>query len=236
MSYSVSDLLTLFRREVDDPAYYLDRNLPQPNTFWSNFELIQYLDQGQKEFAERTLIFKDSLSFRPSIETDEPWAYFDPRILRIERAELDSDNRILPVYTIQDFQTKIYADDYGIRKHESWEVKTGTPQCLIRDLEHDKLRIYPIPEADDTLILSVRRYPMEDITTMTDELELPSHWQYGLLYKIRKEAFVNPKALMAGFGDASIVAKRDWEEFLNKAESKIKIRTRGPGQVRYGGI
>jgi hypothetical protein len=236
MSYSVSDLITIFRREVDDPSYYLDRNLPQPNTFWSNFELIQYIDQGQKEFAERTLVFKDSLSFRPSIEADDPWVYFDPRILRIERAELSSSNKILPVYTIEDFQTKNYIDDYGIQRHASWEEQAGTPRCLIRDLELDKLRLYPTPEEDDTLILSVRRYPMEDITTMTDKLEIPNNWQFGLLYKIRKEAFVNPKALMAGFGEDAAVAKKDWEDFLNKAESRIKIKTRGPGQVRYRGL
>ncbi len=236
MGYSVSDLITLFRREVDDPAYYVDRNLPQPNTFWSNFELIQYIDQGQKEFAERTLIFKDSLSFRPKVVTDSPWINYDERIIKIERAELNSDNRILPVITIEDFQTQFYLDDYGTRRTMSWEELTGLPRLLIRDIERNKLRAYPIPEEDDTLLLTVRRYPMEDLTRINDELEIPSRWQYGLLYKMKQEAFKNPKALLSGFRDAAVVAKRDWEDFLNTAESKIKIRTRGPGQVLYGGI
>lgn len=77
---------------------------------------------------------------------------------------------------------------------------------------------------------------MSDITGLNDEFEIPSRFQYGLLYKLRQEAFKNPKALMAGFGEAATMARLDWETFLINAESKTKIRTRGPGQVRYGGF
>jgi hypothetical protein len=236
MSYSVGDLITLFRREVDDPTYYAEQNLPQPNTFWSNYELIQYLDQAQKEFAERTLIFKDSTSFHPFIWANDPWVDFDEKIIRVERAELNSSNKILPVYTIEDFQTQVYVDDYGIQRHASWENQTGEVRCLIRDIELNKLRTYPISNIDDQLLLTVRRYPLLDITSVDDSFEIPSNYQLGLLYKVKAEAFKNPKALMAGFGDAAVVAKRDWEDFLNRVDSRTKIRTRGPGKVRYGGI
>lgn len=236
MAYSVADLITIFRREVDDPAYYLDRNLPQPNTLWSNYELIQILDQAQKTFAEEVLIFKDATSFRPKITEDDPWVYYDPRILRIERAEVSSTEIILPVITIEDFQTTGFIDDYGHRRVRSWESKTGTSQYIIRDMRDDYFRLYPIPEEDDTLKLTVRRLPMEDITNLTDEFEIPSRWQYGLLEYLRKEAFRKPSALNSGFGDAMAAATNAWNSFISHAESKTKIRTRGPGQTRYGGL
>lgn len=236
MAYSIVDLITLFRRESEDPTYTYDRNLPEADSLWSNFELIQYIDQGQKEFARRTLCFKDSLSFRPTITADSPWIKYDDRILRIEKAELNSTNIVLPVLTMEDFHTQYFIDDYGNKKMASWETRTGTPRCLIRDMEQDYLRAYPIPTEDDTLLLTVRRLPMEDITNLTDEIEISNRWRYGLLHKLKSEAYNKPKALMLGFEKASFRAELDWDKWLNEARSRMNIRTRGPGQVRYGGI
>lgn len=236
MSYTASDLITLFRREVDDPAYFPDANFPDAKSFWSNYELLQYLDQAQKEFAERTLVFKDDDSFKPAIVEDDPWVELDPLILRIERAEIESTEVIVPVYTIEEFQTSLYVDDYGIRRTTSWESNAGVIQCFIRDIYQDKLRAYPIPEQDDFLLLTVRRYPLNNITALDQVLEVPERWQFGLLYGMRKEAFRNPKALAAGFGNAVTLAEADWENFLIKAVSREQIRTRGPGKIRYGGI
>lgn len=236
MSYTVKDLITIFRRETEDPTYHLDYNLPQENSLWSNYELIQLIDQAQKEFAERTLIFKDSTSFKPVISEDDPWIDFDDRILKIERAEVESSERILPIYTIEDFQTSVYVDDYGIRKVASWESATGSPQCLIRDIRKDKMRIYPIPEEDDAIILTVRRLPLNDIALLNDALEVPSRWQIGLLYYVRKEAYRKPLAMVNGLDKLIPIVENDWEQFLSKAESSTTIKTRGPGRVRYGGI
>lgn len=236
MSYTVADLITIFRRRTEDPAYHLDFNLPNSNSLWSNYELIQLIDQAQKEFAERTLIFKDSENFDTDVTAGNPWVDYDPRILRIENAELNSSNIPLNVITIEDFKTSVYVDDYGIRKDASWENRTGTPIYLIRDIRQDYLRLYPTPTTADTLLLTVRRLPLGDITELSDDLEVPSRWQLGLLKYVEKEMYSKPIAVLGGFGELGISAKIGWEEFCNHAASRIQIRTRGPGKVRYGGL
>ena len=55
MAYTVNDMLTLFRRSAEDSAFYPDRNFPNATSLWSNFELIQYLNEAQRIFAERIL-------------------------------------------------------------------------------------------------------------------------------------------------------------------------------------
>lgn len=236
MDYTVADLITIFRRRTEDPAYHLDANLPQSNSLWSNYELIQLIDQAQKEFAERTLIFKDSENFDTDVTASDPWIEYDQRIIRIENAELSSDNIPLNVVTIEDFKTSIYVDDYGVRKDASWESRTGSPRYLIRDIRQNYLRSYPIPTENDTLLLTVRRLPLNDITELTDELEVPPRYQLGLLKYVEKELFSKPIAVLAGFGDLISVASKAWDDFCNMADSRTKIRTRGPGQVRYGGL
>lgn len=236
MAYTVNDMLTLFRRSAEDSAFYPDRNFPDSTSLWSNFELIQYLNEAQKIFAERTYIFKDSKSFKPAITAADPWVDLDERILKVERAELVSSEAILTIQTIEDFQQSRYVDDYGIRKVTSWESRTGTPQVVIRDIELDKLRLYPIPTEDDYLKLTVRRLPLSELTDRTDEIEVPYKHRYGLLYFMQKEGFSKPKALLAGYGDAALKANAEWNNFLSNAASTVKIRTRGPGQTRYGGL
>jgi hypothetical protein len=236
MAYTVYDMLTLFRRSAEDSAFYPDRNFPNSTSLWSNFELIQYLNEAQRIFAEKTYVFKDSKSFKPAITADDPWIDLDERILKIERAELVSDETILSIKTIEDFQQSGYVDDYGIRRTASWESRTGSPRILIRDIELDKLRVYPIPTEDDYVKLTVRRYPLSELTDRTDEMEVPYKYRYGLLYFMQKEGFSKPQALIAGYGDAALKANLEWNNYLSNVASKVKIRTRGPGQVRYGGL
>ena len=146
--YTAGDIITLFRREVDDPIFFADNNVAQPNTLWSNYQLLEWLTEGQEEFAERTACFKDDESFNPTVTAGDPDLEYDPRILRVERAELDSAARVLPTITIEEFRTKVLTDDYGTRKAASWESMEGTPRYLISDIRSGTFRIYPIPTED----------------------------------------------------------------------------------------
>jgi hypothetical protein len=233
---TVNEILTLFRRQSEDSAYTHDRDMPDSISLWSNYQLIQYLNQGQNEFAEETYCFKDGDTFSLSLTGDVPTYEIDERILKVERAELLSTNRMLALKTIEEFQQSSYYDDYGHRRSASWEEHTGTPNSLITDITSDEFRVYPIPTEDDTIKLTVRRLPLYTLTALTDELELPERYQYGLLYKLQKEAYSNPKALLMGYGDALMIATKSWSDFVSNASKRIKIKTRGPGKVRYGGI
>lgn len=238
-----NELITLFRRNAEDASYTYDTNMPSAMSLWSNFQLLQYMDQAQKEFAEKTYCFKDNSNFTLNIvapvapATDyNPEIYYDPRIIKIERAESLTDNTILDVLSMEEFQMSAFVDDYGIKRSASWETRTGKPRSLITDITSNSVRLYPIPDAVDMIKLTVRRYPLRDIESLDDELEVPQRFQYGLLYKMQSEAFKNPKALISGYGDAAVAAKADWDNFITDAYKHFRVKTQGPGKIRYGGL
>lgn len=233
---NVNEIITLFRRQSEESAYTHDSDMPDSISLWSNYQLIEYLNEGQEEFAERTYCFKDGSNFSIPVVSGTAEYSASGEILKIERAELLSTNTIINTVTMEEFSQTTYYDDYYRRRVASWEEQTGTPQCIITDIDYLTYRLYPIPVEDDTLKLTVRRLPLNRLTSLTDSLEIPERYQYSLLYKLQKEAYSAPKALLMGFGDALMVAERRWEEALKNAVSKIRIKTRGPGKVRYGGL
>lgn len=220
---NVEEILTLFRRETEDPTY--DGSIPDSYSLWSNFQLIQYLNQAVNEFASKTYCLKGSAELK--VEADNQFIDLDNRILKVEHAELGSTNRVLKVITLEEFVTK-----YG----PTWTTRSGKPQVLITDVEYDKLVLWPIPEVDDTIKLTVRRVPLEDLDQMEDTPEIPSQYHYGLLHYMKFQAFSSPKAVLAGLINIAGMERSNWEEFLLRAIRDFKTKTRGPGKIRYGGI
>lgn len=233
---TANELITLFRRNAEDASYTYDTNMPSAMSLWSNFQLLQYMDQAQKEFAEKTYCFKDGSNFTISVAVGDSEVYYDPRIIKIERAESLADNTLLNLLSIEEFQTSFFVDDYGIKRGSSWETRTGKPRSLITDITLNSVRLYPIPDIADTIKLTVRRYPLKNIESLDDDLEIPQRFQYGLLYKMQSEAFKNPKALISGYGDAAVAAKADWDNFITDAYKHFRVKTQGPGKIRYGGL
>ena len=222
---NVEEILTLFRRETEDPTY--DGSIPDSYSLWSNFQLIQYLNQAVNEFASKTYCLKDYTNFNLEVEADNQFIDLDNRILKVEHAELVSTNRVLKVITLEEFVTK-----YG----PTWTTRIGTPQVLISDIEYDKLVLWPIPESDDTIKLTVRRIPLEDLDQMDDTPEIPSQYHYGLLHYMKFQAFSSPKAVLSGLMNLAGMERANWEEFLLRAIRDFKTKTRGPSVTRYGGI
>jgi hypothetical protein len=157
---TVNEIITLFRRQSEDSAYTHDRDMPDSISLWSNYQLIQYLNEGQREFAEETYCFKDGDNFSLPVTNGIPDYEIDERILKVERAELMSTNTMLKLKSIEEFQQSSYYDDYGHRRASSWEKHTGTPTTLITDIDSGYFRIYPIPVDDDTVNLALRRLPL----------------------------------------------------------------------------
>lgn len=225
---NVNELITLFRRDTEEATYTYDRNLPDSFSIWSNYQLINYLNQVQNEFATRTYCLKDSNTFEITLIKDDSWIDIDPVILKVERVESLTSNRILPVVTMEEFIMNTF--------NRSWETKTGVPEYCISDIETDRFRVYPIPEEDNTIKLTVRRLPLEDLSSIDDELEINRKYHYGLLHGIKSLAYSNPKAILAGFAPLQVLERNNWEDFLLRSTRDFKVKTRGPGKIRYGGL
>ena len=101
---TADELITLFRRNAEDASYTYDTNMPSAMSLWSNFQLLQYMDQAQKEFAEKTYCFKDGSNFILSVAVGDSEVYYDPRIIKIERAESLADNTLLNLLSMEEFK------------------------------------------------------------------------------------------------------------------------------------
>jgi hypothetical protein len=146
-----------------------DRKLPY---LWSDEELNIYANEAEREAARRSLILFDvnSVLTTVAIVAGTHTYSVSPKILRIERAKLDSMTYPLTV------RTRWQMDDC----FNNWEgdLQQQQPHTVIQRYEKDKLRLYPVPNAVDSLKLAVRRLPSVDMTANDDVPEIPDIGNY----------------------------------------------------------
>ena len=122
-------------------------------------------------------------------------------------------------------------------KDNLWESTTGTPEVYILDYQSGKLRLYPIPQADDTLYLIVKRLPKQSLSSDTQSPEIREEYQRPMLHYAAYKAYLKDgprtldpeRALMhieifdREFGSAS-------------AYSETRKRRKKPRGIKYGGL
>lgn len=118
----------------------------------------------------------------------------DSRIITVEDVRLNSSNANLVKWTLDDYRA--LASQY---------TATGTPTNYIEELTPFRIRLYPIPTANDTLYLTVYRYPLADFAWATRNVTLtePSDfWREALIqgalmyaYQKRDADTVDPKRI-----------------------------------------
>ncbi len=150
----LADLIDDFRDEAQD--------LGTP-PFWSSARLAKLASEGQSEACRRGDLLIDSTSAMCSVDVtaDYPVVTLDPMILEVKRASLSSSGyQLSPVTTAQ-------MDSYA----SPWEQESGNPTNYVTDYQTGAIRLYPNPEANDTLNLTVRRLPI-DLVNDDDEPEI----------------------------------------------------------------
>lgn len=118
----------------------------------------------------------------------------DSRIITVEDVRLNSSNANLVKWTLDDYRA--LASQY---------TATGTPTNYIEELTPFRIRLYPIPTANDTLYLTVYRYPLADFAWATRNVTLtePSDfWREALIqgalmyaYQKRDADTIDPKRI-----------------------------------------
>lgn len=227
MSYSVAELLDLFRIEVDD----LDSSDP----LWSEPEIYRYMDRAQKRFAEKTDCFADTAT--TPITADEPFVAINSRFTKIRSAKLNSSGRKLHIYNFSDIESDGYTDDYGSNVFSlNWEATTGTPSALVLDMKANNGRLVGIPTESDTLNLVVYRLPLTDIENDGSDIELTdTEHQLALLSWMQYLAYSKQDA--DTYNGRIAASMRDtFYDYTEQARLRYQRLRRKPGTVRYAGL
>jgi hypothetical protein len=139
------------RRRLDDvTAPYL----------WLDPEIIGYINESQKEAAERAFLIYDETSTLTELDVTagEPKVALDARIISVDRVSLDDCGSLCRTNTAE-------LDKLSSR----WERAEGRPHSFYEQEKY--LRLVPTPAAAGTLHVALWRVPLEPFCASADNGE-----------------------------------------------------------------
>jgi len=226
MSYSVDQLIGQFRTQMDDNVEpYL----------WDEDRIVEWIDEAQKVFAEKTKIFKGKGTITV-LSADGGDFAMPSYVFEVRRAILASQSLPLEIGNFNSIDRATVYAEYGIDLTGDWETLTGSPRLLILDEKTGFGRLIPAPPTDDTISIHYKRFPLKDITSSSSKVELTDTRHQRLLV-------VYARAMAYGDHDADVYDPRaeaaKIDEFHTKVDiiaAQIKRQTRRAGVVKYGGL
>ena len=225
---TVTELLDLFRKEVDDDVKpYL----------WSDEEFFTYLDEAQDTFVREIGGIADRRSSLTSIsyKSGNQFKKFDERIYRIKGA-FDEENRILTIRNLDNFESGYLEDDYGTQINAGLDdSRTGPIKYLITDVESNEIQFYPLPDHDGSIRLFVYRRPLMGIVDRKSLLEIPAHQHLNLLNWVKYKAFMKQDVETFN-GAKSSDFRTAFSDFVRDAKKEKSSREDRKRIVQYGGI
>lgn len=168
------DLIKLFRHEVDDTvAPYL----------WSDLEAIDYANDAQDEACRRARLLVDSTTpalCRLTVPlADAGVVALDPRVLFVRRVRI-AGRKALSRMSMQDMESyNAYWQDAAPR----------TPVHFIPDFETGKLLLWPTPDTDVQLELTVVRLPLLEMNDGQDSPEIAPRMHRSLRFWMMFRAY-----------------------------------------------
>ena len=208
---TLAELRTLFRSEADDT---------KTPYFASDDEILEWTNDAQNEACRRARLLVDSRTAgitTISLAANTVRYALDPRVVFVRRAKLvsNSSTLILASYRDMDGVDGISAE---------WEDETDTPTHLITDMDTAYVRPYPIPDASDSIRLTVVRLHLEDLAADEDVPEIHArfhrnlrHWMlYRYYSKPDSDSFDAGKSATAlaafemEFGKPSRAIEEEW--------------------------
>lgn len=179
------ELIDDFRARVDDTggdtgtvpsgfSYYWEYS--DSGCLWKNREITQFFNWAHREIAMRRP-YRDSTSTgicTKTVVAGTARYTLDPVILSIEDVLLASTGRSLQKTTIRDLRL-LAVGTQSLTGIEAWKTTSGVPQYYCEDAEPGKITLIPVPSADDSLLMTVYRLPLDPFswTTRTSELDEP---------------------------------------------------------------
>lgn len=166
------ELIELFRQEVDD--------LTEPQ-LWSDAEVIDYANDAQNEACRRARLLVDSstTAIVQLAYTTSGLLTLDPRVLFVRRARL-AGQRPLTRKNMQDMES---LDPY-------WQDRSAsTPLVFIPDYETGKLLIWPPPLVAGTVLMTVVRDPLAEMSSDQNVPEVAARYHRSLRFWMMVRAY-----------------------------------------------
>lgn len=156
---TIRELVLASREELDDLPGDVDDPCAWENDdeglLWKNHELVRFANQAQVEFCRRRPI-NDSTTAAicdASVTAGDLFVPYSPLIAYVDRMAVQGEAHGLTK------KTKAWMD----RNYANWETETGTPKHYIENITEYKARLYPIPDADININMTVGRLPLADM-------------------------------------------------------------------------
>ncbi|KWT73776.1 hypothetical protein [Candidatus Magnetominusculus xianensis] len=208
---TIAEIISLTRGRLRDSV---------EGTYFSDDELLAMLNDTIEEFCRETLILEDSQTPEIcSIPVVEGQGYYtlDRRIIFVTRAYLANYGRL----------EKINAKDLDWWYYK-WESTAGCPHVFIADLETQKLRLYPTPDNNYQLNLSVFRMPLKRISKDAEypnmEPEINPRHHYSLIDGIVSRAYQTNDSQTFDFNFYQLHLSK-WRDYCQKIKQEAN-RTR----------
>lgn len=181
----LNDLLVATRLVLDDAPdpVLCQADVTEQQALWSDEELIvlarqAYLDaiiringklDSSEDFASKITVIAGTGSYP-----------VDEAVLQITRVMLAGNRKPLSRETLFDLD----------KLRSGWETAIGAPTHYVESLDRHQIQLYPIPDVDGLLTLTVRRMPENMRLRGNDDLSLlPEQSHYGLVYLICAMAY-----------------------------------------------
>jgi len=219
--YTAEKIVTIIRSKLADTV--------EPYLL-SDDDLVHYIDEAQREYAERTLCMRDATTYTVSVTADDPWITVDPRILHIREGYLQTSRRTLKPITLSRMSGELFSPDYG-QLRVGWRTTTGTPEYMITDIQEGAIRLAPIPVASETLEFVASLYPA-DFTDVDDALTLPDRDRRDLPYGVLMRVYGMQDSEL--FDPQAEAKNRSlWELAISRGVERHQKFSRGAGNVRF---
>ena len=154
---------------------------------WKDSLILRYLNEAQYEFCRRTDGIADSVSSVCTVRVKAATAKISPLIKKIRTATMAEPRRLLGVMSVEE------ARDSGISLANP---TTGLPIFMITGVGHGIAQFHPVPAAPEevTVHLDVLRYPLNQIESPGDELELGDEVVPTLMHYVLHRAYARADA------------------------------------------
>lgn len=172
---TLGELIQETRERLDDIA--------EP-FLWSKEKLTQYLNEAEREAAERARLLYDQTSSLTTFNTVVGQnAYpLNPLALGVHRVKVG--DRVLQRAQREDL-------DMISRR---WEEMDGEPRRFFELEDGRELTLYPRPVTVEPVQLALWRYPLELMADEDDEPEIPERWHFDLTHWAVHLAFLKRDA------------------------------------------
>ena len=195
---NLSEILNVYRRATGDKAapYLVDDE-----------DAIIFLNQAENEASRRARLLVDSssdIAIYPVV-SGEPLVEISSKVISIRRARIAASSAPLKKRLVREM------DEIA----PGWDSSTNTsrPSSVVVDYQTNAVRLYPTPNEDGELCMTVTREPANSLEADDDVPEIPARYHHSLVEWMKFRTFSDEDSDMYDQRRADTALARFEEEF-----------------------